>query len=90
MTDKQGAPEEQPIGQVTHYFSRAGVAAIDLSDSLAVGQRVHIRGHTTDLIADVQSMQIEHEQVSQAGPGASVGIKVSDKVRPGDMVYLAH
>jgi translation elongation factor EF-1alpha len=89
MAEKQGAPEERPIGQVTHYFSRAGVAAIDLSDKLAVGQRIHIQGHTTDFVTDVQSMQIEHEQVSEAGPGASIGIKVSDKVRPGDMVYLA-
>jgi putative protease len=89
MTEKQGAPEEQPIGEVSHYFSKAGVAAIELSATLAVGQRIHIRGHTTDFVAEVQSMQIEHEQVSQAGPGASIGIKVSEKVRPGDMVYLA-
>jgi translation elongation factor EF-1alpha len=90
MTEQQGAPEERPIGQVTHYFGHIGVAAIDLSDNLAVGQRIHIRGHTTDFITDVGSIQIEHEQVPQAGPGASIGIKVTEKVRPGDMVYLAH
>ncbi len=90
MTAQQGAPEERPIGQVTHYFSKVGVAAIDLSDKLAVGQRIHIRGHTTDLVATVESMQIEHEQVSEAGSGASIGIKVTEKVRPGDMVYVAH
>jgi translation elongation factor EF-1alpha len=89
MTEQRGAPEERPIGQVTHYFSKVGVAAIDLSDKLAVGQRIHIRGHTTDFITSVESMQIEHEQVSQAGPGASIGIKVTEKVRPGDMVYSA-
>lgn len=89
MTEKQGAPEEKPIGEVSHYFGKAGVAAIELTDRLAVGQRIHIRGHTTDFITEVQSMQIEHEQVSEAGPGASIGIKVSEKVRPGDMVYLA-
>jgi len=89
MTEQQGAPEEKPIGQVSHYFSRAGVAAIELTDRLAVGQRIHIRGHTTDFVAEVQSMQIEHEQVAEAGPGASIGVKVSGKVRPGDMVYLA-
>jgi translation elongation factor EF-1alpha len=89
VTANQGAPEEKPIGQVSHYFSRAGVAAIELTDRLTVGQRIHIRGHTTDFIAEVQSMQIEHEQVAEAGPGASIGVKVSDKVRPGDLVYLA-
>ncbi len=90
MTAQQGLPEERPVGQVTHYFSKVGVAAIDLSDRLSVGQRIHIRGHTTDMIATIDSMQIEHEQVTEAGPGASIGIRVSDKVRPGDMVYLAH
>ena len=90
MTEQQGAPEERPIGQVTHYFSKAGVAAIDLSDKLSVGERIHFRGHTTDFITTVGSMQIEHEQVSEAGPGASIGVEVTEKVRPGDMVYRAH
>jgi len=87
MTEKQGAPEERPVGQVTHYFSRAGVMAIQLSDELALGDFVHVRGHTTDFVANIQSMQIEHAAVSKAGPGDSVGVKVSEKVRPGDMVY---
>ncbi len=87
MTQNPEAPEEHPIGQVTHYFSRAGVMAIQLSDELSVGERIHVRGHTTDFITSVQSMQIEHEAVSKAGPGDSVGVKVSEKARPGDMVY---
>jgi len=41
-------------------------------------------------VADVSSIQIEHESVSQAGPGASVGVQVAEKVRPGDMVYRSH
>jgi len=40
-------------------------------------------------VLTVTSMQIEHEEVPQADAGASVGIKVGEKVRPGDKVYLA-
>jgi len=87
MTEKQGAPEQRPVGQVTHYFSKAGVMAVQLSDELALGDLVHIRGHTTDFVTSIQSMQIEHAAVAKAGPGDSVGVKVSEKVRPGDMVY---
>lgn len=87
MTEKQSAPEEQPVGQVTHYFGKAGVMAIELSNALRIGDRIHVCGHTTDFIANVRSMQIEHEAVNAAGPGDSVGVKVSEKVRPGDMVY---
>ena len=89
MTDEQSAPEEQPIGQVTHYFSKAGVMAIELSNALRIGDRIHVRGHTTDFVTSVQSMQIEHEAVNTAGPGDSVGVKVSERARPGDMVYRA-
>ena len=87
MTEKQSAPEEQPVGQVTHYFSRAGVMAIELSNALRIGDRIHVCGHTTDFITNVQSMQIEHEAVDTAGAGDSVGVKVAEKARPGDMVY---
>jgi putative protease len=87
MTDEQGTPDERPIGQVTHYFSKAGVMAVELSDTLSVGDQIHVVGHTTDFVASVQSMQIEHEAVAEAGPGDSVGIKVEERARPGDMVY---
>ena len=89
MTEQPEAPEEKPIGQVTHYFGKIGVMAIDLSDTLSVGEQIHVKGHTTDFVLTVDSMQIEHESVSQAGPGDSIGIKVADKVRPGDTVYRA-
>ena len=88
MTDKPAA-EEKPIGVVTHYFGHIGVMALDLTQPLSVGTKIHVKGHTTDLVLTVDSMQIEHQDVTQAAPGASVGIKVSEKVRVGDHVYRA-
>jgi len=89
MSEHPEAPEERPIGQVTHYFSKIGVMAVDLTDRLTVGEKIHVKGATTDTIVTVDSMQIEHRPVSEAGPGDSVGIKVSEKVRPGDAVFRA-
>ncbi len=89
MTQQADVPEQKPIGEVTHYFGKIGVMAIDLSDDLTVGEAIHIKGHTTDLILTVDSMQIEHQSVAKAGPGDSIGIKVGEKVRPGDKVYRA-
>jgi len=86
MSEKS-APEEKPLGEVTHYFGHISVVAIKLADKLAVGDTLHVRGHTTDFVFTVDSMQIEHESVTTAGPGATVGIKVTGKVRPGDHVY---
>ena len=78
---------EKRIGRVTHYFGRLGVAVLDLRDGLKVGDVVHILGHTTDLIQQVESMEIEHQKLDQAGPGSNVALKVSQRVRAGDSVH---
>ncbi len=79
-------PDEK-VGIVNDYFARIGVAGVDLVGTLRVGDTVRFRGHTTDFEQVVESMQIEHQQVEEAGPGDSVGIKALDRVRPGDVVY---
>lgn len=81
------ASEEIDIGRVTEYFAHIGVAGVDLTGTLRVGDRIHVRGHTTDLEQAVESMQIEHEQVAEAGAGDKIGIKVRDRCRDGDRVY---
>ncbi len=78
---------EERIGTIDRYFARIGVAGIALMAPLRVGDRIHVRGHTTDFEQVVDSIQIEHESVEQAQRGASVGIKVSERCREGDEVY---
>ena len=80
---------EVPIGEVTHYFSRVGVAVLNIRAPLRKGEWIRVRGHTTDLHQRIDSMEIEHQQVEEAKPGDGVAIKVSDRVRVGDSVYLA-
>ena len=79
--------EEKKIGEVIKFFGKIGVAAIRLSEgSLKVGDKIHIVGHTTDVAQTVDSMQIENQNVQEAGPGADIGIKVKDRVREHDVV----
>ena len=78
---------EKRIGQVTHYFGRLGVAVLELTDGLEVGDVVHILGHTTDFTERVESMEIEHQTLDAVGPGSDVALKVSERVRSGDTVY---
>jgi hypothetical protein len=75
------------IGTVSHYFSHLSVAAVALSGRLAVGQRIHLRGHTTDLEQVVDSMQVDHAAVTAAGPGDDVAIHVNGHVREGDLIF---
>jgi translation elongation factor EF-1alpha len=79
--------EKKLIGKVAHYFTKIGVGVIELSDELEVGNRISIEGMTTNMQQMVDSMQIEHENVERAGPGQSIGLKVEQRVREGDLVY---
>ncbi|MEA4878992.1 hypothetical protein SDC9_10494 [bioreactor metagenome] len=75
------------VGTVSDYFAHPGVAGIDLIDQLKVGDTIRIEGHTTDFEQEVDSIQINHANLTEAKAGDSVGIRVCDRVRPGDMVY---
>jgi translation elongation factor EF-Tu-like GTPase len=79
--------EEVEIGRVNDYFAKIGVAGIDLTATLRVGDRIRIKGHTTDLEEVVASIQVEHESLEEAKAGDKIGVKVADRVRGGDHVY---
>ena len=78
---------EAPVGKITHYFPNIGVAAATLTGELNVGDQVRVKGHTTDFMVSIDSLEIEHKKVDHAGPGDDVAFQVSDKARPGDQVY---
>ena len=79
-------PEEE-IGKVSDFFAHPVVAGIELTGTIKVGDKIHIKGHTTDLEMVVDSMQINNVNVSEAKAGDSVGVKVTDRVRSGDTIY---
>ena len=78
---------EKLVGKVDHWFGKIGVAGIELTDNLAVGDRIHILGHTTDFEQEITSMQIMHQDVTEAGAGDDIGTKVQFRARVGDRVY---
>lgn len=75
------------IGEVTHFYNRIGVAVVYLTGEIKEGDQVHFFGRSTDFRQQVQSMQIEHEAVSEAGKGQEIAIKVERRVRNHDKVY---
>lgn len=78
---------EIEVGKVTHFFSKIGVAIIEVKDKIKKGDKIHIKGHTTDFVQKVESMQINHKPINEANPGDDIGLKVKEKVREGDIVY---
>ncbi len=79
--------EGKLIGKITHYYNNLGVAVLELSDKLTVGDDIRIAGGETDFTQHVDSMEVEHKKVQEAKPGDSVGMKVAQKVREGYKVY---
>lgn len=79
---------EKEIGKISSYFSHVGVAAIKLSGPLKVGDKIHVKGHTTDFELKISSMQIERKNVKSAKKGDHIGVKVPEQVRPNDIVFL--
>src|SRR5436309_2366167 len=80
--------ERKKVGEVFHFYGKIGVAAIRLTDDgIAIGDTVQIQGPSTNLEQTVETLQIEHADVSRAGPGQEVGMKVRDRVREKDFVY---
>lgn len=79
--------ELREVGKVAHFFGRINVAVIDVTDTISVGERIFIKGPTTDIEQTVDSMEIEHKKVKQVTAGQSVGMKVDGNVRENDTVY---
>jgi len=79
---------EKEIGRVSTYFGNVGVAAVKLSGDLKIGDKIRIKGHTTDLDMPLEEIQIDRKSIDSAKKGDHIGIKVPDKVRPNDGVFL--
>ncbi len=79
---------EKLIGKITHFFGNIQVAVLNLSGKLKIGDEIHFIGHGVDFTQKVESMQVEHEQIESAKKGDDVGLKVSEKVKPGTEVFL--
>lgn len=79
---------EKEIGKITHFFDKIEVAVVKLNGKIKVGDKIHIKGQVTDFEQEIKSMQVEHKNIKQAKKGDDVGLKVDEKVRVSDKVFL--
>ncbi len=76
------------VGKVTHYYGKIGVAIVELSGSLRVGDKIKVAGNLTEFEQTVDSMEVDRTPVEAAKKGDAVGIKVREKVNEGAIVSL--
>ncbi len=83
------ADNDQAVAVVTDYFHKIGVAAVEVTKGkIKVGDNVRFKGFTTDFPMKIESMQVDHQEVLEAGKGKQVGIKVPDRAREKDLLFL--
>jgi len=75
------------IGHVTHFFSKISVAVVELMLPLSVGDRILVKGPSTDFEQTVESMQIEGKSIPRAEGGQNIGLKVVQPAKEKDVVY---
>jgi len=75
------------LGEITHYFDHISVGIVKVSSALKVGDKVHVKGHTTDFEQEIKEIQLDHASIDSAKKGQEVGVKVKDHVREGDELF---
>ena len=79
---------EQKVGEVVKFFSKPSVAAVKITDGeVRIGDTLKFTGHTKDMAMPLDSMEVNNQKVLRAIAGDYIGIKVTDRVRPGDQVF---
>jgi len=79
--------DKKPIGEVTHYYDKIGVAVVKFSKAVKVGDEIEFKGKQTDFSQTISSMQFDHKNIDSAKRGDEVGMKVEDHVKEGDKVF---
>ena len=80
-------PQYEKVGRIAHFYTKPSVAVVELLAPLSKGDKIVIRGSTTNIEQTADSMEIEHKQIPTAQPGQSIGMKVAGRVRENDVVY---
>jgi len=80
---------EAKLGEITHYFDHIKVGIVKVESPIKVGDKIHIKGHTTDFEQEIEEMQLDHEAIEEAKKGQEVGMKVKEHVREGDELFTA-
>jgi len=81
--------QKDQLGKITHFYSKIGVGIIKLDKELKVGDEIQIKGNTSDFKQKVDELQFDHKNIDKGEKGQEVGVKLSQKVRDGDVVFIA-
>ncbi|MBW3013005.1 U32 family peptidase [Candidatus Woesearchaeota archaeon] len=78
------------VGVVKNYYPNICVAEIKIeAKGIEIGDCIMITGNTTGVLRQaVQEMQKNHQDIEEAKKGDSIAIKIKEKVRKNDKVFV--
>lgn len=80
---------DKAIGKVIHYYDKLSVAIIDLTTGgLKVGDEIKFKHGEEEFAQKVESLQVDHKEVTEVKKGDSFGLKVDQPTKVGTEVYL--
>ena len=83
MPNQQG----QSVGTIAHFFNKIGVAVVELTDALKMGDSIKVVGKNTDFEQVVDSMEMDKQKIETAEAGSLVGLKINQKAKEGSRVF---
>jgi len=86
--NSSGTQSKEFIGKILHYYDKLGVGLLKLNTGkLSIGDNILILGKTTGVVrGKVESMEIEHKEITEAKKGEMIGILLPF-CRKGDDLY---
>lgn len=78
---------DKEIGKVIHYFDKAMVAVIRLTDDLKAGDAVKFVHGDQEFTQTVGSIEVEHQKIDSGKAGDEVAVKVEQRAKEGTKVY---
>ncbi len=79
---------EERIGSVIKFFDKTAIAAVKLDfGDLAIGDTIRIKGPNTDFTQKVEILEFDHKPVQKALRGHFAGVKLSQSVKPFDLLF---
>lgn len=78
---------DQEIGKVVHYYDKAMVAVVKLKEKIRQGDEIKVVKGDNEIELKVESMQLNHEPITEGKAGEEVAIKLPSATKEGAAVY---
>lgn len=79
---------DKKIGEVIHFYDKILVAIVKLTTTIKTGATLKFKHGDNEFNQTIDSMEMDHKQITAAKKGDEIGVKVIQLVKEKTEVYL--